>query len=149
MATTTRPKVIFGGGILGSTACPTTEDAREWLDVFRSHGHDTIDNAHNYPPETPGLAEKVEGDSGVTSWAVTDTKTDTTGEKAHSRERLFQSMDQSIESLGFKDGKGQVNVMYLHMPCTDVSFEETSKSIEIFVSRQSTFADLWCSEGDG
>ena len=131
MTSTTRPQVLFGGGILGSANCPTPEDAVKWLDIFRSHGHDTIDIAHNYPPDNPGLAEKVEGESGVTSWITTDTKTDTTGDKPHSRERLFKSMDQSLESLKFENGKRQVNVMYLHMPCTDVSFEETSESIVV------------------
>ena len=129
MSSSARPKVILGGGIFGSDKCPTSSDVKAWCDLFHSYGHTTIDNGRSYPIENPGFAEKACAEAGVTAWAVMDTKTDSMNEKAHSRKRLFESMELRLAALGFAEGKGMVDVMYLHVPCPDLPFEETMKAM--------------------
>lgn len=84
--------------MLGSPKCHTVADAKAWADLFRSYGHTTIDTARSYPVENPDAAEKLIAESGVTSWATIDTKGGGMGEKLHSMERLFESMNASRDS---------------------------------------------------
>ena len=127
---TSRPDVVFGGGVLGAKKCPDAEHAKAWADLFRSYGHTKFDSSISYPLENPGESERLLRSSGAASWGVIDTKTGSFGEKPHSRENLLNSIQQSIKHLGFEDGSGQIDVMYLHIPCTDVPFEETVAAMD-------------------
>ena len=132
MSTPARPKIILGGGLFGSPRVSTVADVKAQADLFRSFGHNTIDSARSYPVENPSECERLLAEAGVSSWATIDTKTETMGDKPHSRERLLSSIEASLNAFGFKEGgsgKEQVDVMYLHMPCPDVPFEETMRGM--------------------
>ena len=52
------------------------------------------------------------------------TKVESLAPKAHGREKANESMQGSLEALGFDEGKKQVDVMFLHAPNLDTPFEE-------------------------
>lgn len=119
-----RPKIIPGAGQFGTPNCPDIPSIKKWCDLFHSYGHVNFDSARGYPAENPGFADKALKLAGATAWATIDTKVDSMGAKAHGRERANESIRLSLGALGFDEGKKQVDVMFLHAPCPDVSFDE-------------------------
>lgn len=125
----TTPKVILGAGVFGEPRIPDIASIKAFCDLFRSYGHINIDTARAYPVENPGYSEKSLNLSGATAWATIDTKIESMSPKAHSRERANESMRLSLESLGFEEGKKQVDIMYLHAPNLDTPFEEVLETM--------------------
>lgn len=127
-------KVIYGAGHFGTPTHPTVASIQPFVDTFRSYGYVHIDSARQYPAENPGFADKSLKLTGATEWATVDTKVISTIPKAHSRENATKSMSESLEFLGFPlgggEGRKQVDVMFLHAPCPDVSFEEVMETMD-------------------
>ena len=55
------------------------------------------------------------------------TKVESLAPKAHGREKANESMQGSLEALGFKEGNSEVDVMFLHAPNLDTPFEEVAE----------------------
>ena len=122
-----RPKVILGAGLFGSPRLPDAAGVKAQCNLFRSYGNDTFDTSRTYPIENPGKSEGFLAETGVNGWATIDTKINSFGEKAHSFKRIAESIDQSLKALQVKS----VDVMYLTLPCLDVSLEETAEAMDI------------------
>lgn len=125
MASDGRPEVILGAGPLGGSEYPNAPSVKACCDLFHSYSHTRIDHARIYPQGNPGLAEELMQPTKVAKWAVFDTKVTAMGNKQHSKEGLKMSLDASLTPLGVE----QVDVFNLHMPASDVSFEETMEAV--------------------
>ncbi|KAK5693415.1 hypothetical protein LTR97_009984 [Elasticomyces elasticus] len=127
--TPNHPEILLGAGPFGGPKIPDADSVRPYIDLFRHHGHKTIDTARGYPLEQPRRSEEVLGELSLDSWAVIDTKIFSFGEKAHSKENVGKNVEGSLKALGFDprggEGQAKVDVMYLHAPTFDVEDEET------------------------
>ncbi|KAK5680687.1 hypothetical protein LTS10_007620 [Elasticomyces elasticus] len=127
--TPNHPEILLGAGPFGSPKMPDADSVRPYIDLFRHHGHKTIDTARGYPVEQAGRSEELLGEI-APSWAVIDTKIFSFGPKAHSKENVAKNVEASLKALRFGEGKeGGVDVMYLHAPTFDVEDEETLGAI--------------------
>lgn len=109
-------QIIFGGGNIGdkdtsnNVKINTLDQLQPLLDVFRAHGHGTIDTSRHYPNANPGGSEALLGASDLT-WTNIDTKvTSTPG--AHAPDKIAESITASLAALKIP----QFNTIYLHFP---------------------------------
>lgn len=117
-------KIVLGTGTIGDQGDPAVkisnvEQAQPWLDVFRAHGHDTIDTSRRYPAHAPGTSEKLLGQTDIASWATIDTKVLSTP-GLHAPEKIQESIRQSYESLKIP----KIHINYCHFPDTATSLED-------------------------
>lgn len=116
--------IILGTGTIGDAVDPaikisTVEQAQPWLNVFRAHGHNTIDTARRYPGPAPGTSEKLLGQTDLASWATIDTKV-LSNPGDHTPERIQQSIKTSLELLHIP----KIHINYCHFPDTSTSLED-------------------------
>ena len=128
MAGTPLP-AILGCGTIGdpadsSVTISTVEQAQAWLNVFRSHGHDTIDTARRYPSPAPGTSEKLLGQTDVASWATIDTKV-FSNPGDHAPEKIGESISGSLADLKVSG----VHINYCHFPDRTSSLEGMCKAM--------------------
>ncbi|KAJ4293576.1 hypothetical protein N0V90_008859 [Kalmusia sp. IMI 367209] len=98
------PQLIFGTGGLGMQGSGSFQDAesvRELMSTLKELGIMRIDTAARYPPPSPGLAEKLVGETAdgfvVDTKILTDTKTDGSGDLA--RDKMKESIGESLGRL--------------------------------------------------
>ncbi|KAF2448661.1 aflatoxin B1 aldehyde reductase-like protein [Karstenula rhodostoma CBS 690.94] len=108
------PKLIFGTGGLGMApgSFQDTDSVRPLISTLKELGITHLDTAARYPPPSPGLAEKLVGETAdgfvVDTKVLTDTRTDGSGDL------VKEKMDASVgESLG-RLKRERVNVLYSH-----------------------------------
>ena len=128
MATTPLP-AILGCGIIGdptdsSVKISTVEQAQAWLNVFRAHGHVTIDTARRYPSPAPGTSEKLLGQTDVATWATIDTKV-FSNPGDHAPEKIRESIAGSLADLKVS----QVHTNYCHFPDRNTPLEDMCKAM--------------------
>ena len=117
IATTPTPvSVLLGGGRIGlaDPTCRISEPAQfqGMLNIFRAHGHTTIDTSRLYPSSgVPGGSETLIGKTDHSSWGLVDTKV-LSHAGQHTPENIATSISASLSALGIS----QLNTIYLHYP---------------------------------
>ncbi|MCJ1391046.1 hypothetical protein MMC18_003907 [Xylographa bjoerkii] len=127
---TPRPKIVLGAGSIGASSdtqahFTNAEEAQAFLSVFRRHGHVDIDTARGYSPGAPGTSEQILGETDCKQWATIDTKIKSGTPNAHTKEKVAENIQQSLNALKVD----KVHVEYLHMPDRTTSFEETCEAM--------------------
>ena len=120
-----RLEVVLGAGYLGSKKYPDVESVRKYCEMFRPYGT-RIDHARIYPADAPGRAEVLMKLTGVSRWAVMDSKVTAFGNKEHAKDNISRSINQSLDALGVDS----LDVFYLHMPDAQTSFDETLAAVD-------------------
>ncbi|KAJ7451673.1 NADP-dependent oxidoreductase domain-containing protein [Mycena latifolia] len=131
MASPSRPTLIFGGGLIGSTYT-TAESVSEILSALKTLGISRIDTAARYPLTNPGESERLLGQAGAVAQGFTvDTKIFVSNDPSGSLEpaAVGNSLRESYERLALpKDG--QVNVLYCHAPDPTTPLEAQAAGLD-------------------
>ena len=95
------PHVIFGCASIGASF-PTKEDVRDVLETLQKAAITRLDTAARYPPTSPGLSEKLLGETHIAQHGfLVDTKiacsADPSGSLAEAA--IGKSLNQSLLSL--------------------------------------------------
>jgi aflatoxin B1 aldehyde reductase len=101
-------------------------EVEEFLKPFYERGYRQIDTARGYSPHAPLSCEPRLGAANVGDKFIISTKVVSRPDGAHSRDKIAQSIDDSLEALKVS----QVDIMYLHQPNRTVPFEETAEAMD-------------------
>ena len=102
--TASSPKVVLGAGNVGSSSdaiakYTTPEAAQAFLNLFRKHGYTDIDTARGYSPAAPQTSEPLLAQTDFKHWATIDTKVNSFGPGSHAKEKITESVEESLEAL--------------------------------------------------
>ncbi|UKZ81754.1 hypothetical protein TrVFT333_009526 [Trichoderma virens FT-333] len=101
-------------------------EVKEFLNTFYERGYRQIDTARGYSPHAPLSCEPRLGAVDVGDKFIIGTKVVSRPDGAHSRDKIGQSIDDSLEALKVS----QVDIEYLHQPNRTVPFEETAEAMD-------------------
>lgn len=101
-------------------------EVEAFLKPFYDRGYRQIDTARGYSPHAPLSCEPRLGAANVGDKFIISTKVVSRPDGAHTRDKIAQSIDDSLEALKVS----QVDIMYLHQPNRTVPFEETAKAMD-------------------
>lgn len=104
----------------------TPAEVEEFLKPFYERGYRQIDTARGYSPHAPLSCEPRLGAANVGDKFIISTKVVSRPDGAHARDKIAQSIDDSLEALKVS----QVDIMYLHQPNRTVPFEETAEAMD-------------------
>ncbi|KAK4061462.1 hypothetical protein M431DRAFT_20467 [Trichoderma harzianum CBS 226.95] len=125
-------EIVLGVANVGDTSIdPTAKfdspaEVEEFLKPFYERGYRQIDTARGYSPHAPLSCEPRLGAANVGDKFIISTKVVSRPDGAHSRDKIAQSIDDSLEALKVS----QVDIMYLHQPNRTVPFEETAEAMD-------------------
>lgn len=101
-------------------------EVEAFLKPFYERGYRQIDTARGYSPHAPLSCEPRLGAANVGDKFIISTKVVSRPDGAHTRDKIAQSIDDSLEALKVS----QVDIMYLHQPNRTVPFEETAEAMD-------------------
>ncbi|KAG6364284.1 hypothetical protein INS49_005884 [Diaporthe citri] len=136
MSQSQRPVIVLGSANVGDSKVDklvkydTPDEVKAFLDTFYEHGGRHLDTSRNYSPSAQGSSEPRLGAAGAGSRFNIDTKIlGVPGDGPfHTAQQVKSSIDASVADLKLPDGV-KIDIMYLHMPDRDTSFEETIEAM--------------------
>ncbi|KAG9252674.1 NADP-dependent oxidoreductase domain-containing protein [Emericellopsis atlantica] len=126
MATTT-PNLVLGMSSVGDTSTKSTarfdapEQVKDLLDAFAARGYDHLDTSRMY-----GASEDRMGAVSAGDRFTIDTKITSMIPGAHTRDKVLQEIDASLESLRIRT----INNEYLHVPDRDTDPLEACEAMD-------------------
>ncbi|KAL7943688.1 Aldo/keto reductase [Trichoderma barbatum] len=125
-------EIVLGVASVGDKSLdPTAKydspaEVEEFLNTFYERGYRQLDAARGYSPHAPTSCEPRLGAVNVGDKFIIGTKVVSRPDGAHSRDKIAESIDDSLEALKVS----QVDIEYLHQPNRTVPFEETAEAMD-------------------
>ena len=127
-----RPKTIFGGGLIG-TSLTTPGQVQELPDELKALKIDRIDTAARYSPTNPGSSERLLGEVRAAEQGFTiDTKINTGGSASSNGpgSLIAAAINKSIEESCIRLKADRVKILYFHRPDPQTPIAEQAAEIQ-------------------
>jgi aflatoxin B1 aldehyde reductase len=137
------PKLIFGTGNLGMApgSFQDSNSVRPLMSTLKDLGVTHIDTAARYPPPSPGLSEKLVGESAdgfvVDTKVITDTRTDGSGDLEN--KTMEKSVNESLRRLN----RDKVRSTAFFIGRFDASKPETSQAVVVYPTSAKTSSSIY------
>ncbi|KAH6880360.1 NADP-dependent oxidoreductase domain-containing protein [Thelonectria olida] len=102
------------------------DEVNGFLNAFANRGYSQLDTSRMYSPHAQGSSEPRIGAVAAGDRFVIDTKVTSWKPGTHSKEKVLQEIDISLEALKVK----QINIEYLHVPDRTTPFEEACEAMD-------------------
>lgn len=119
-------KVVLGTASIGDKITDPAS-ITSFLNTFHQHGHTELDTAAAYPPNNPGVTERLLGEqSGLRDWVKVSTKLFGFGEGANAPEKVRPGLEASRARLQ----DPELEIYYFHLPDAKTPMEEQARAMD-------------------